>query len=215
MASTAPFTDHPQRALLSEAQHLLVWLLDTLIDALREGGAQPGIRHLRFCLREYLAPAEAALRRALRILADGLAPLPVRTQSNPPPPRADAQRTAKPRRPIFRLNEPAPRKPGAPLSQRPQISIAGEAPPPIPRKPDPAAFHARFLRRLDAFEAAFADPLRYARRLIRQRTPARKLTLAYTTIPGARAKSLADEGRNLLRRLNDAAMKAELLPNTS
>lgn len=216
MEKVPQLTDHPHGALLGEAQHLLVWLIDTLLGLLREGGAQPGPKLLRHCLREYLAPAEAVLRRALRLLADGLAPLPLRTRSTPAkPPHIANERAANPRRPVFRLNEPAPRKAAAPLSRRPQISVAGEAPPPPARTPDPAAFRARFLRRLGALEAAFADPMRYARRLLRQRSPARKLTLAYVRIPGAAAKCLAEEGRNLLRRLNDAAMSAELLPNTS
>jgi hypothetical protein len=218
MAKTAQLADHPERALLSEAQHLLVWLIDTLHGLLGAAGARPAARDLRRWVRDYLAPAEGAMRRALRLLAATLAPVPVRTQTTSPPPPAGSPASRPSRRPAFRLFEPAPRKGSLPLAERPHVSVAGEALPPIPaaRHPvDEAAVHLRFLRRLEALELAFEDPLRQARRLARRRRPDRRLTLAYTAPPGARARSLAGDAADLLRRLNHAALQAELSPDSS
>lgn len=217
MEPTPQPADHPHGALLSEAHHLLVWLIETLHGVLCRPGAS--LKTLRLWTREYLTPAEAAMRRALRLLADGLAPIPVRIQNNSaPPPAGQPARAATPRPPLFRLGEPAPRPRTLPLAQRPQISIAGTAPPPparLSRTPDAAVLQASLLRRLEALERAFADPMRHARRLVRQRCPARRLTLSYMSIPGARARCLAAEGQTLLTRLNDAALKAELRTDTS
>jgi len=218
MAKTAPLTDHPERALLSEAQHLLVWLIDTLHGLLGAAGARPTLRELRLWVRDYLAPAEGAMRRALRLLAATLAPVPVRTRTNAPPPPAGGTSSQPTRRPAFRLFEAPPRKGSLPLARRPQISVAGEAPPPVPaaRRPvDEAATYRRFLRRLEALELAFENPLRHARRLARRRRPDRKLTLAYTVPPGARARSLTGDAADLLSRLNHAALQAELSPDSS
>lgn len=130
-------------------------------------------------------PAEALMRRCIYILAWRIAPLPARAARLAPrksaAPAKPVPRAMKPRAPAFRLTEPAPRPPGRalPVNQRPLISVPSLTPrpaPPVRRKPDPLVLEARFLRRFEALEYAFNDPVRHVHRLqrLRSREMARK-----------------------------------------
>lgn len=175
---------------------------------------------LRGLVRNYLRPAEAALRRAIYLIADRLVPLPARAacarRSGPVPPAAG---TGSPRTPAFRLTEPLARPPGnaLPLARRPRISIAGLAPPPPPPSraaPDPVRLEDSIHRRLAAFEAAFRNPERAARRLLRllARRTSRRPMLAFTRIPGHGAATLDAGARTLLTDLNAALLAAIARP---
>jgi hypothetical protein len=182
---TNPFTPEERAAItagLDDADAALTGFLVLIREQINRSGAGPLARKLiAKILRTLLVPAEALLRRCIHILADRVPPLPARpsraaTAKSARPAKA-AARAAKPRAPVFRLTEPAPRLPGRilPVSQRPLISVPGLTPRPVPaprRKADPFALEARFLRRLEALEYAFNDPLREARRLQRRRTRA-------------------------------------------
>ena len=179
---TNPFTPEEHAAItagLDDADAALTGFLVLIRTQINQNGAGLLARKLiAKILRTLLVPAEALLRRCIHILAERVASLPVRPARKPPAkparPTKKAARTAKPRAPVFRLTEPAPRPAGRnlPLNQRPLISVPGLTPRPAPaprRKPDPIAFEARFLRRVEALEYAFNDPLREVRRLQRRR----------------------------------------------
>jgi hypothetical protein len=228
-----PIAPHsPHAALIEEAGPFLGWLIDQLAR-LFVPGANPGLRDLRRAVRHYLVPAEAAMRRALYLIAVSL-PLPApRAQKNKPaPPRAGgapASQPARSRKPLFRFTETAPPPPThkIPEDKLPRISVPGltprpvPPPPPAPRPPpNPAAYAARILRRFQALEAALIDPrgnaLRLARRLARQAKPRPGLSLIH--IPGTKSKQLAAPLRHLLERLNTAVFEEAvrpLIPNTS
>jgi hypothetical protein len=183
---TNPFTPEEHAAItagLDEADDALKGFLVLIRMQINQSGAGPLARKLiAKILRTLLVPAEALMRRCIHILAERVAPLPARASRRPPPkparPAMAVARTAKPRAPVFRLTEPAPRRPGRilPINQRPLISVPGLTPRPAPaprRKPDPLAIEARFLRRVEALEYAFNDPLREVRRLQRRRARAK------------------------------------------
>jgi hypothetical protein len=180
---TNPFTPQERAAInagLDDADAALTGFLVLIRTQINQSRTGPLARKLiAKILRTLLVPAEALLRRAIHILADIVAPLPARPSRPPPPksarPAKAAARPARARAPVFRLTEPAQRPPGRtlPVSQRPMISVPGLTPRPAPalrRKSDPFALEARFLRRFEALEYAFNDPLREARRLQRRRT---------------------------------------------
>jgi hypothetical protein len=218
MDQTPPPPDDRRDRLLSDTQALLTWLVGEITARLAAGG---GLKVLRWTLRHLITPAEALMRRALRLLAERLpAPEPAAPTRRPLPSRP-AIRTAAgagPRRPVFRLNEARPGARGAwlPVSQRPRISIAGLAPPPPPPAPrapvDEAAFAARLARRLAALEAALADPRPLARRLLRLRMKRSgpRATLSYFRPPGLHARPLGPERMEVFKALNDIAMRFEL-----
>jgi hypothetical protein len=223
MDQTLPPPDDRYDRLLTDAQALLTWLIGEIAARLAAGG---GLKALRWTLRHLITPAEALMRRALRLLADELpAPAPATPVRRVPPARpAIRAAPAGPRRPVLRLTEarPGTRSAWLPLSQRPRISIAGLAPPPPPPAPrapvDEAAFAARLARRLAALEAALADPVRLARRLLRQRMkrPGPRATLSYFRPPGLHAKPLGPDGAEVFKELNDISMRLELaLPDSS
>lgn len=224
MDQTLPPPDDRHDRLLTDAQALIGWLIGEIAARLAAGG---GLKALRWTLRHLITPAEALMRRALRLLADELpAPKPAApTRRSAPPPRAATRAaSASPSRPVFRLTEarPGTRTDWLPVNQRPRISIAGFAsppPPPAPRAPvDEAAFAARLARRLAALEAALADPVRLARRLLRQRMkrPGPRATLSYFRPPGFKARPLGPDGVEVFTELNDIAMRLELaLPDSS
>jgi len=205
-----------RRALIAEANSLINWLLDAVEDALAPGVRRtlPGLKSL---YRDYLLPAEAALRRALHILAADL-PAPKPRAGSAPPPRKPEPATPKATRfrtPIFRLSEPQPRPKTDHLPARlqPRISIIGVTPRPAPtprRKLNEADLEMQLRRRLNALNADFANPLaavrRLQRRLAKPNTKRPKLAAA---IPGHTAPPLAGDGHAFLTRLDDAARAAD------
>lgn len=123
----------------------------------------------------------------------------------------DLNRKSPNRAPVFRLTEsqPRPKTDHLPARLRPRISIIGVTPRPAPaprRKLNEADLEAQLRRRLDAFNAALANPLAAVRRLQRRLArpgPARpKLAAA---IPGHTSRPLAGDGQAFLTRLDDAA----------
>ena len=221
----------PHAALIEEAGPLLGWLIDQLARFFVPG-ANPTLSGLRRAVRHYLVPAEAAMRRALYLIAVSLtlpAPRVMTRKPAPPGKGADtAQEAPRPRPPLFRLTETAPPPPThkIPDDRLPRISIPGITPRPAPPAPTPrnppdfAAYEARILRRFNALEAAFLDPdrtaLRLARRLARQEKPRPGLSLIH--IPGTNSRKLTASVRHLLERLNTAVFEEAvrpILPNTS
>src|SRR3990167_130109 len=205
--------DDPHGPLIDEAGHLCRWLIGELhAQMARFAGTVAALPFLRGLLRHYLLPAEAALRRAIYLIANTLAPVPLPRPKpkSPAPPREGGGLTRQPRTPLFRLTEPAPRpRPDyLPISQRPRISVPGItpiAPAKTPAKSDPARFQARLLRRLVALEAAWNNPLGTARRLLRQRarSATNRLPLILRKVPAGRPKG---EILHLLERLTETLL---------
>ena len=205
-----------RRHLIAQANSLINWLLDAVEDALAPGVRRtlPGLKSL---YHDYLLPAEAALRRALHILAADL-PAPKPRAATPLPPHkpeiADPK-AAQFRPPVFRLSEPQPRPKTDHLPARlaPRISIIGVTPRPAPtprRELNEADLEMQLRRRLDALNAAFANPLaavrRLQRRLVKSGTARPKLAAA---IPGHASPRLAGDGHAFLTRLNESARAAD------
>ncbi len=222
-----PEDDVPHGPLIDEGG----WLTNVLMIRLREAlaaraGQLLAIPVLRSLMRDYLLPAEAALRRAIHLIAATLPPVEDRSHAAGRLPGArpsQGNRSAisdpsKPRTPSFRLTESLPRPPTnyIPVSQRPRISIAGDPPPPA-RAPEPYTvraerLEARLRRRLAALMAAWDDPQRTAERLQRLRARGRIRTpaLSFLKIPGARAETLGELGTRILRELNRTAFEESL-----
>jgi len=228
--SPPPEHASPNGPLIDEGLHLAAWFFLEMRAMLRPG---LGARALRHVFRHYLRPAEAALRRAICLIADALGPELTGAAKPSVRPRVlrraqdegggrDARSDARPRAPTFRLTEslPRPKTDYLPPALRPRISIAGFAPPPPPpvlkpRAPaDPGLLAAKLQRRLDAFDAAFRDLRGAARRLrrLRARRTARRPLLAFLQIPGIAAKPVNAEARDLLERLNRATFDVFRMP---
>lgn len=200
---------------------------------------------VRLLMRRFLIPAEAAMRRAILLIAATRAFLPApvpatRLSKEPPKPaRKEAGHSAPSERlPVFNMNEPRPRaKTGQVLRhQMPRITVLDEAAlaalsaPPAPRRPPPspaeaeAALTRRFFRRLDALSIVIGNPGPAADRWLK--AVARRAVLqpeaitappplAFHKIPGQK-KAAGAEAISLLSELN-AAVLALLprSPNTS
>lgn len=218
-------------ALIYEAAHLTVWLAGQLRGFLApQAGKIFEAPFLREIMRDYVIPAEAALRRAIHLMATDMPPPPVRPRPLKPPPKVIPalwpvkQKKARP--PAFRLTErqPRPSTDYLPKNLSPRIRIldpgAPASPPPAPKPAprEPASYEARLRRRVAALEAAIANPVREARRLqrLQARLKASRPLLSFTKIPGYRAKPLAEEGRSVLERTNAELLDCHLgRPNTS
>ena len=214
-----------RRHLIAQANSPINWLLDAV-----EGALAPGVRRtlpgLKSLYRDYLLPAEAALRRALHILAADL-PVPAKKApsqgnrsaiSDPSKPRegGDLNRKSPNRAPTFRLGEPQPRPKTDHLPARlqPRISIIGVTPRPAPpaprRKLTEADLEMQLRRRLDALNAAFANPLAAVRRLQRRLSkPGANRPKLAAAIPGHTAPPLTGDGHAFLTRLDNAARAAD------
>lgn len=185
----------------------------------------------RLILRRFILPAEAAVRRAILVVAASMkvsVPRSTGKREGPakaPPPAAPGRA----RRPVFRLSEPAGRKtrPLVKPEDYPRITLLDEAalrqrsrPPVSQKRPktDGKGIAARLFYRLAALEAAYGDPEREARRFLRARARAQKaangaplrLPLAFIRIPG-HGRHLHQTFREVLEDLNRAAFKT-LLP---
>lgn len=218
--------------LLGRARYFILDLIGFLDTALERLGNTPlSARVVRYLTRRALLPAEAALRRAIILMAFQLEPAPAALARAPAkasarPPSPGPQAAASPRAPLFRMSEPQPRPvkyPGTnylPEELMPRITLLTEAalearpaaaPPPAPR--DPAA---AFRRRFEALRAAYEAPAPVARRW-RRRCAASAATAARTLssgkIPGA-ARPLGQNALSLLQELTQAARSTPLL-NTS
>ena len=201
-----------RRQLIAEANHFINWLFDSIAAALAPGIARtlPGMKAV---FRDYLLPAEAALRRALHILAADL-PAPKPRAANAVPPRKPKRPASKPTRarpPSFRLSEPQPRPKTdhLPMRLRPRIPIIGVTPrtEPAPRRKLTAIdLEARLRRRFEALINAFNNPAAAVRRLQRRlaRPGASPVKLA-AAIPGHASELIAAEGRAILTRLDESA----------
>lgn len=200
----------PQRNLVAETEALIGGLVETLTVLLEPGFVRPR-SILAYIARAVLLPAEAALRRLIHLIAGSLAPLPSPALApSSAHPRADgglAPQAATPpstRPPLFRLTEPLPRAPDTDAPKKPKPETQA------PRAPaGPSAYEATLQRRFAALQAAFADPLRAARRL--QRLAARLApaapVLSLEDIPGLGSDLLTDGNRDTLERLNLAVTR--------
>ncbi|MFN4023952.1 MAG: hypothetical protein ACK4MQ_03910 [Hyphomonas sp.] len=218
--------------LLGEAREMILTLTLMAAEALIGLARQPAPAALRSVTRRLILPAEAALRRAIILIAATLTPTPAH-------PRAGAGRarqvnrgaapsSVQPRRPTFRLTEalPRPKSDYLPPDQLPRITFLDAPTPQVPNKPqrkpvDPARLLARLERRLAALEAATGDPVREARRWLRLRARTAPPTdgaphrppLAFRRIPGHTPK-LEPLWRDTLKALNSAVFST-LVPDTS
>ncbi len=225
--SLPPPDDVPNGPLIDAGAALAIGLIHQIRQQLAHASGQTfSLAFLRRLFRHFLRPAEAALRRAIYLIAGTLPPEPIRAQTKSAHPRVPRQaqdeggglasQNAASRTPAFRLTEPQTHPPTnhLPLVLRPRISIAGFAPPPPPPPVrgavDPVTLEDRLHRRLAAFDAAFRDPLRAARRLLRllARRTARRPLLAFTNIPGLAAKPLDAAARAILSDMNGAIAAA-------
>ena len=209
----------PRRHLIAQANSLINWLLDAVEDALAPGVQRtlPGLKSL---YRDYLLPAEAALRRALHILTADLPASKPRAATALPPRKLEpaTPKAMRFRPPVFRLGEPQPRpKTGhLPARLQPRISIIGVMPRPAPlprRKLNEADFEAQLRRRLDAPNAAFANPLAAVRRLAKPNTKRPRLappSRPHCTAPHRRRPSLPDPPRRRRARLGGRHVRTSL-----
>lgn len=191
-----------RRQLMIEANHFISWLLDSIDAALAPGIARtlPGMKAI---FLDFLLPAEAALRRALHILAADLpAPKPRAANAVPPrKPERPASKPTRPRTPSFCLSEPPPRPKTdhLPVRLRHRISVIVVTPrtEPAPRRKLTAInFEARLRRRFEALINAFNNPAAAVRRLQRRlaKAGAARPKLA-ATIPGHTSEPIAADGR--------------------
>ena len=216
--------------LLGRARWFILNLIDFMDTALARQPASPSRQVVAYLTRRALLPAEAALRRAILLIASEME-LPV-----PRAPQAKSTRPAAPllrkeasgaRAPVFRMNEPPPRAAkteGAPpkagyLPEHlfPRIrtltdDVLSAPPPPLPA---PAARDpgARFFRRLAALRQAYDDPRREARRWLRRNAAPAQRPAPVISGPGTR-RALGPDAQALLRELTEAALRT-LTPNTS
>lgn len=213
--------------LVHKAAHLALWLAAELRGLLAAApGKVFGLPFLRHVLRDYLVPAEAALRRAVHLMAAGMAPLRAPPRRFRPLPRAipvlyPVRRAPRP--PVFRLTERVPAPPTDHISERlrPRIRVIGPpSPPPPPARAArvPVPFEDRLRRRAAAFHAAMKNPAAEARRLLRLRArlAAPRPLLHFAKIPGYRARPLNDEARSTLYEANTELLTHhQQRPNTS
>ncbi|MBA4225504.1 MAG: hypothetical protein C0456_02645 [Hyphomonas sp.] len=219
--------------LLGRARWFILNLIDFIDTALARLPASPPRQAIAYLTRRALLPAEAALRRAILLIASEMEmPVPRAPRAKPTRPPAPPLRRQAPadRAPIFRMSEPPPRPAKAesivpkadylPEHLLPRICILTDdvlgAPPPPPL-PAPAARDpgARFFRRLAALRQAYDDPRREARRWLRRNAaPApRPAPIISEKIPGMR-RALGPDAQALLRELTEKALRT-LTPNTS
>lgn len=219
--------------LLGRARWFILNLINFIDTALERLPPHPSRQAIAYLTRRALLPAEAALRRAILLIASEMEmPVPHAPRAKPtrppsPPPRKEGPAV---RAPVFRMSEPPPRAaraegmlPGPdylPEHLLPRIRTltddvlsALSAPPlPAPAARDPGA---RFFRRLTALRQAYDDPRREARRWLRRNTaPAQRAApITSEKIPGMR-RALGPDAQALLRELTEKALRT-LTPNTS
>ena len=232
MENAAPQpTDDPVYALLEQARQFILGRVAFIEGAFSRLGDVPLTATLaRHLTRHALMPAEAALRRAILIIAASL-PVPVlravksRAAPDTARPRAPAASLRPGARPRFNMNEPVPRKPEATAllpktdylteDQLPRILVlTGDilaarstppppAPAPAPKRDPSASFHRRFA----ALQAALNDPQgeaqRWARRRIREmaRPGAVQRPLPVPLALPHLGKDIDSDTRSLLREL--------------
>lgn len=206
-------------ALLGRARQFIL----AMVEIVRSRMITPrglAAKHCRTLLAEFVAPAEAALRRAILIIAAGLpAPeLRARAPTAAPSPSRDGPITrAAPEHPlpVFRLSEPVPQAAAPrPVPARDPVASTTRA------APYPDAAREALLRRLEALEIAAADPIRAAERWRRRQplpVPAAsgepQLPLDFFALPQTWLH-LPGDLVVLLIELNAAALNA-CLPDTS
>lgn len=183
--------------LIGRARRLVLSLVDEIEDRLPAGeGAIIPAALIRMLMQRWLVPAEAAMRRAILLIAAAmlfvpqaaLAPLPPPLPASPPGPQAASRKAAEGaarpslRTPIFNMKEPRPGlKAGAADENRLRARLLQAAaamdrpcPPlaPLPPVKSPAEEAARlqesFLSRLDALAFAMGNPEREAERWLRR-----------------------------------------------
>jgi len=219
--------------LLGRARWFILNLIDFIDTALARLPASPPRQAIAYLTRRALLPAEAALRRAILLIASEMEmPVPRAPRAKPKRPAAPPLRRQAPaaRAPVFSMSEPPPRPTKAkvilpeadylPEHLLPRIrsltddvlSAPSPPSPPALAAPDPGA---RFFRRLAALRQAYDDPRREARRWLRRNAaPAqRPAPIASEKIPGLR-RALGADAQTLLRELTETALRA-LTPNTS
>lgn len=217
--------------LLGRARWFILNLIDFIDTALARLPASPPRQAIAYLTRRALLPAEAALRRAILLIASEMElPVPRAPRAKPARPPAPPLRKENPaaRAPVFCMSEPPPRAAKAkgilpkadylPEHLLPRIrtltddalGALSSSPPPAARDPG-----ARFFRRLAALRQAYDDPRREARRWLRRNTaPAQRAApITSEKIPGMR-RALGPDAQALLRELTEKALRT-LTPNTS
>lgn len=227
-----PTEEHQELGqLLGRAQAFILQLLGLIEGVIhRLDGAPIGAALVAALMRRWLLPAEAALRRAILLIAHTL-PLVVLAPHAPSRaagalPRCDGAKGTRPARaPVFRMSEAQPRPKAAagylPEHQLPRITLLvdsalhARSAPAAPAAPlrDPAEV---FWRRLAAFNAAFDNPVAAANRWLRRRAANPAIAarvLAPVRIPGA-TRRIGKENLVFLRELTAFARRT-LTPDTS
>ena len=184
--------------LISRARRFVLSLVDEIEGRLPQGdGAIIPASLIRMLMSRWLIPAEAAMRRAILLIAASL-PVPPPAAASPVPPPAPPQTAPRkatdggPRKssrtPVFSMKEPQGRsKAGDTAEDRMGRSLLLAAamdrpcPPLAPLRPlrspaeEAARLQERFLSRLDALAFAMGNPEREAERFLhRQEREAEK-----------------------------------------
>lgn len=219
--------------LLGRARWFILDLINFIDTALARLPASPPRQAIAYLTRRALLPAEAALRRAILLIASEMempAPRAPRAKLKRPPAPPLRKEGPAARAPVFCMSEPPPRAaktegflPGAdylPEHLLPRIRtltddvLGAPSPPPqpVPAARDPGA---RFFRRLAALRQAYDDPRREARRWLRRNAAptSRPAPISSEKIPGLR-RALGADAQALLRELTETALRT-LTPNTS
>ena len=219
--------------LLGRARWFILNLIDFIDTALARLPASPPRQAIAYLTRRALLPAEAALRRAILLIASEMEmPAPRAPRAKPKRPAAPPLRRQTPgaRAPVFRMSEPSPRAAKAegflpkadyllehllPRIRTLTDEVLGALSPPPPPAPAALDHGARFFRRLAALRQAYDDPQREARRWLRRNAaPAqRPAPIASEKIPGMR-RALGPDAQALRRELTEKALLT-LTPTTS
>lgn len=188
------------RPLFDQAESLIAWLIARAAEVIYAETVRTRFFAI-FISTNYLRPAETALRRLICLIAAHLAAEPSRP-AVPGRGLASGLHAAAPRptlqqarAPLFCLTEPLPRLAGpcsAAQETGPRLRSFDDPdpPPPPPRSPaDPSACGRNLVRRFEALKAAFADPVRAARRLkrLQQRLAPERPNLSLCNVPGREA----------------------------
>ena len=190
--------------LMERAGPILLALIKAGLEAACRWTSAPTPEGLKDILTRFVLPAEAALRRLIRLIASclvaGMPELARPRQMRAPRPASVAPH-ARPRAPVFRLGEGSTR----PSTDEPRR--ASEAPRPAAAPVAPAILGQRLSHRLMALDAALRDPVAQARRWLRAAARGKAPAIA-APCRAAAAPHPDPQVRTLLTALHEAAVNA-------
>lgn len=189
--------------LMERAGPILLALITAAAKAACRWTLAPTPEGMKDILARFVLPAEAALRRLIRLIASCLIadmPPPRPRQMRAPRP-ASAAPQANPRTPVFRLGEGSARPP----ADKPRR--VADSPRPAPAPIAPAILGQRLSDRLMALDAALRDPVAQARRWLRASARGKAPTIA-ATCRAAATPHPDPQVTALLTELHEAAVNA-------